>query len=197
MSDWVLHKPFFLYTRNSCSQVFHKIASHEKIFRKEFILSEIAFSGFKPAKTEAVFQRCSIKKLFSEISQNSQENICARVSFLIKLQTSATLLKRRLWRRCFPVNFAKFLRTTLFTEHLRWLLLQKIIRLFTCIFLSFFQTSFKKMHQNCLFDIMELGRLCYFFTTVINGHCIAVALQRAFVLLFCHFASLSIFSENK
>ena len=30
--------------------------------------------------------KCSIKKLFSKISLNSQENTCARVSFLIKLQ---------------------------------------------------------------------------------------------------------------
>ena len=30
--------------------------------------------------------RYSIKNLFVEISQNSQENTCARVSFLIKLQ---------------------------------------------------------------------------------------------------------------
>ena len=36
--------------------------------------------------TEAVAQRCSVKKMFLEISQNSQENTCARVSFLIKLQ---------------------------------------------------------------------------------------------------------------
>ena len=35
----------------------------------------------------------------------------------------ATLLKKRLWHRCFPVNFGKFLRTPFFTEHLRWLLL--------------------------------------------------------------------------
>ena len=35
---------------------------------------------------EAVVQRCSIKKVFLEISQNSQENTCARVSFSIKLQ---------------------------------------------------------------------------------------------------------------
>ena len=38
-------------------------------------------------------RRCSIKKVLLEISQNSQENTCARV-----------------WHRCFPVNFAKFLR---------------------------------------------------------------------------------------
>ena len=33
--------------------------------------------------SEAVSQRCSVKKVFLEISQNSQENTCARVSFLI------------------------------------------------------------------------------------------------------------------
>ena len=42
-------------------------------------------------------------------SQNSQENTCARVSFLMK--RPATLLKKRLWHRSFPVNFEKFLRT--------------------------------------------------------------------------------------
>ena len=67
---------------------------------------------------------CSVKKVFKEISQNSQENICDRVSFLIKLQPEpATLFKKRLWHRCFPVNFAKFLRTPFLTEHLQWLLL--------------------------------------------------------------------------
>ena len=35
---------------------------------------------------EAVVQRCSVKKVFLEISQNSQENTCARASSLIKLQ---------------------------------------------------------------------------------------------------------------
>ena len=35
----------------------------------------------------------------------------------------APLFKKRLRHRCFPVNFAKFLKTLSFTEHLRWLLL--------------------------------------------------------------------------
>ena len=35
----------------------------------------------------------------------------------------ATLLKKRLWHSCFPVNFVKFLRTPLLTEHLWKLLL--------------------------------------------------------------------------
>ena len=33
-------------------------------------------------------------------------------------------LKKRLWHRCFLVNFAKFLRTPFFTEHSHWLLLR-------------------------------------------------------------------------
>ena len=66
--------------------------------------------------------RCSVKKVFLEISQNSQENSCARVSFLIKLRPT-TLFKKRLWHMCFPVNFVKFLKTPFFSEHLRWLLL--------------------------------------------------------------------------
>ena len=53
------------------------------------------------------------KKVFLEISQNSQENTWVRVSSL----------KKRLWYRCFPVNFAEFLRTPFFKEHLSWLLL--------------------------------------------------------------------------
>ena len=63
--------------------------------------------------SDAVTQGCSVKKVFLEISQNSQENTCARVQ--------ATLLKKKLWHRCFPVNFLEFLRTTFLTEHLRWL----------------------------------------------------------------------------
>ena len=66
--------------------------------------------------SEAVVRRCSVKKMFLEISHNSQENTCARVSFLVKLQVWGPLLyfiKKRVWRKCSPVNFAKFLRTPL------------------------------------------------------------------------------------
>ena len=48
----------------------------------------------------------------------------------------ATLLKERLSQRCFTVNFAKFLRTSLFTELLRWLLL--FINKYCLIFILMF-----------------------------------------------------------
>ena len=53
--------------------------------------------------------------MFLKNLQNSQENTCARDSFFNKvagLAWPAALLKKRLWHRCFPVNVAKFLRTS-------------------------------------------------------------------------------------
>ena len=47
---------------------------------------ELAIFSKKLLLSKVVSQRCSVKKMFSEISQNSQEYTCARVSFLIKLQ---------------------------------------------------------------------------------------------------------------
>ena len=74
--------------------------------------------------TEAVVRRYSVEKVFLEISQNSQENTSASLFFnKVAGLRPATLLKKRLWHRCFPVDFVKFLRTPFFTEHLRWLLL--------------------------------------------------------------------------
>ena len=40
---------------------------------------------FSIQHSEAVGQMCSVKKVLLEIVQNSQENTCTRVSFLIKL----------------------------------------------------------------------------------------------------------------
>ena len=56
---------------------------------------------------EAVIQRCSAKKLLLKISKNSQETPAPGSL------RPATLLKKRLWQRCFPPYFAKFLRTAL------------------------------------------------------------------------------------
>ena len=38
-------------------------------------------------------------------------------------------LKKNHWHRCFPVSFAKFVRTTFFTEYLRWLLLYILMKI--------------------------------------------------------------------
>ena len=55
-----------------------------------------------------------------------------------------TLLKKSLWHRCFPVNFAKFLKTPFFTEHLRWLLLFITSNVDKCINEGTYMNAFKK-----------------------------------------------------
>ena len=96
----LLHLQILLFIFHSCISFLNLIYVH---YLKTIIHSY-------PENTEVVSRGCSVKKVFLEIQQNSQENTCPRVSFLIKLQASrpATLLKRRLWNRCFPVNFANF-----------------------------------------------------------------------------------------
>ena len=76
-----------------------------------------------------------------EISQNSQENTCVRVFFnKVAGLTPATLLKKRLWYRCFPVNFAKFLRTpsvaASVTSYILHFYLKTIYNSSICILLS-------------------------------------------------------------
>ena len=74
---------------------------------------------------EPVAQRCSVKKVFLEISQNSQESTCTRVSFLITLLASspATLFRKMTLVQVFSCEFCEISKTPFFIEHLWWLLL--------------------------------------------------------------------------
>ena len=55
------------------------------------------------------------KKVFLKISQNSQENICVGVFFLIILKETPT--------KVFSSEFWKIFKNNLFIKHFRWLLL--------------------------------------------------------------------------
>ena len=77
--------------------LFNKFAD----LKSEILLNEILNYGYFSMKkfylkntfltVEAGVWRCSIKKVFLEISQNLQENTCAREPFLIK---KSALLKK-------------------------------------------------------------------------------------------------------
>ena len=102
--------------------------------------------------------------MFLEISQNSQENTYARVSFLIKLQNwPVTLFKKRLWHRRFPVNLAKFLRTSFLQNTSGRLRLAKQRLLMNWFFfLSQFSYPLVFMchHRNCYCKINCLQPRC-------------------------------------
>ena len=65
--------------------------------------------------------------MFLKISQNSQEDTCARVSFLIKLQAEAcNFLKKETLAQVFSCEFCEIFKNTLFTEHL-WVTVSEIM----------------------------------------------------------------------
>ena len=73
---------------SKCDQIRSKLRiwSHllQKSLTENFIFCAVSTVMF-PGCSEAVVRRCSVEKVFLKISQNSQENTSARVSFLIKL----------------------------------------------------------------------------------------------------------------
>ena len=60
---------------------------------------------------EAVVQRGSVKMVFLEISQNSHENTCARVAFLIKLQ-ACNFIKKETLAQVFSCEFCEISKDT-------------------------------------------------------------------------------------
>ena len=70
------------------------------------------------------------KGVLRNFTKFTQKHLCYSLFFnKVAGLKPATLLKKRPWHKCFSVNFAKFLRTPLFTEHLWWLLLYGVKRL--------------------------------------------------------------------
>ena len=107
----------FLYTFweiHCCTWTYMKSdKTPTKLFQDLYCSMFAPMYGF--SHSEAVVQRCSVRKLFWKISQSSQENTCARVFFLIKLQASTcNFIKGKLWQRCFLVKFLRtpFLQST-------------------------------------------------------------------------------------
>ena len=62
------------------------IGIQEFVTTESWLLLIGLFDMFTQAVNRSSYWRFSIKKMFLKISQTSQENTCARASFLIKLQ---------------------------------------------------------------------------------------------------------------
>ena len=74
---------------------------------------DFSFQGYTESKT--VVRRCSVKRVFCEISQNSQENTCARDSFNnVADLRPATLLKKESVAQVFYCEFCEIFRNTFF-----------------------------------------------------------------------------------
>ena len=79
------------------------VFEHEVLFRNWiFYDKKVGAQG-----AEAAVRRCSVKKVFSEISQNSHENTCAWVFF-------ATLLKKETLAQVLSGEFCEIFKNSFF-----------------------------------------------------------------------------------
>ena len=87
-----------------------------------FLWTWFIYRHFQPRSSRPeVFCKIGVLRNFAKIHKKAPvpESLFNKVAGL----RPATLSKKRIWHRCFSVNFAKFLRTLFVTEHLWWLLL--------------------------------------------------------------------------
>ena len=108
-----------------------KTIDHKTIFFFFIGVLILISCSWIPPPAEAVARRCYVKQVFLEILQNSQENICTRVSFLIKSHSwECSFIKKETLAR-------DFLRTPFLTEHIRWLFLLPFSSCCCCWCLNF------------------------------------------------------------
>ena len=104
---------FTLVAMNNCFYI-------EKYGRKQLLMgffygvSMSQVANYRSSRRE-VFRKIGVLKNFEKFTG---KHLCQR---------PATLLKKRLWHRCFPVDCTKFLRTPFFIEHL-WGLFLKLTK---------------------------------------------------------------------
>ena len=90
--------------------VLNLIRNHMKAVSRCFTVIEMQFRSSHP-------EMFCKKGVLNNFSKFTGKHLCQSLLYF------AILLKKRLWHRCLPVNFAKFLRTLFLLEHLWWLLL--------------------------------------------------------------------------
>ena len=75
-----------------------------------FFHEKVLYLSVLKQRREGVAQRCSVNKVLT-VLQNSQESICARVSFSIKLQAKANnFIKKETLTQMFSCEFCEILK---------------------------------------------------------------------------------------
>ena len=86
------------------------------MIRKVYVVTQIPVC----AVTEVFCKKDVLKNFAKFTGQHLYQSLFFNKVAVLR---PSTLLKKRPWHRCFPVNFVNFLRTPFYKEHVRWLLL--------------------------------------------------------------------------
>ena len=137
VEDDIQKQPFANVLQNSCSQknfTRKHLRWNNKVIKKRLQLRFFPMNIAKFLRTaffRSSHQRCSFRKVvLRNFAKFTGKHLCQSFFF----NKVAGLLEKKLWHRCLPLNFAKFLRTSLsqntsgrllpfFIEHIQWLFL--------------------------------------------------------------------------
>ena len=115
-----------LFVRTPVEDCFWSLSFHRSHVTKTFY-KICQFQSVLP-QFRSSHQRCSMQKgVLRNFAKFTEKYLCQSLLFnKVAGLRLPTLLKKRVWHSCFPVNFVKVLRTAFFTKHLRWLLLTTV-----------------------------------------------------------------------
>ena len=123
-----------------------------EVFRNTFFYKTILVVASSFRQTRSSHQRCSMKiGALRNFAKFTGKHLCQSLR-------PATLLKKRLWYRCFPVNFAKFSRTPFLQNTSGWLLSANMKMNHSGFWLSTFQ-NFKAKKKSCC-ELLPLLNIC-------------------------------------
>ena len=102
-----------------------------------------------------------MKGVFKIFSKLAGKQLCLSLFYnKVAGLNPATLLKKRLWHRCFPVNFEKFLRTPFLQNTSGWLHHEEW---FDKSSVSIFYNVDTWCHWKCCFNSLEISYTHYGF----------------------------------
>ena len=136
--------------------------------------------------TEAAVRRCSSKPMLLKISQYAQENTCAGVFFLINLQAwrLVTLFKRYSNTDVFLyIMYSKIFENSLFTEHLRWLLLSTTIT--EIQWLELVNRNFIQKIYQCKYKTLNSRKKFIIISSNLLATCFKKKLKLPFLFVRC------------
>ena len=118
-----MKKTFWSKSKNRCSYVWKCRSSRPEVFCKKCVLGNfVKFAGKHQCQRFFFNKVAGLLKLTIKTPKLRQWRHFG--VFIVNFERPVTLLTKSLWRMCFPVNFAKFLRTPFFTDQLRWMFLK-------------------------------------------------------------------------
>ena len=170
LSVWVEMTQYFTNSQSWIIRFFNPLSASVAFIQKPvnwfvqyiYIRVTVALNGLNESRN---FMRLRYESTWSFIESSRQEVFCEKgvlrnfIKFTgiqlcqclflnkVSIRRPATLLKKRFWHMCFPVNLVKFARTPFLTEHLWWLFL-----------FHFSQNSISLSHQTC-FNILILKQV--------------------------------------